>query len=236
MKSNQLLSVKIPLHDIVQLRAKNTKPVQIVSESVALVAQPKQYALDSDSVSKEAKALHLSIYKRACESYTRLSAEVASAVGRNDFENLSKTKRDLVIARNSVFLHELFFSNCFCRNSQLSISSISYARFARDFGDFNDWQRDFFARAHEIKSSGGWIVTAYDMFLRRFVNMTICDDNIDIAVGCWPVIVIDCFEHAYVRDYSTDLTEYLSKMMSEFNWDVINDRVVKADSLAEGLK
>ena len=235
MKSKQALSIRIPVLDVFHHQTNRSKQ-PVLTESVALAAQPKQYALDSDSVSKESKALHLNVYKRACESFTRLSAEVASAIGRNDFQNLAKTKRDLVAARNSVFLHELFFSNCFCRNSQLSISSISYARLARDFGDFNDWQRDFFSRAEEIRASSGWIVTAYDMFLRRFVNLTVCDDTSDIPIGCWPVIVVDCFEHAYVRDHNIDVTEHLSKMMSEFNWDVINERVVKADALAEGLK
>jgi superoxide dismutase len=50
------------------------------------------------------------------------------------------------------------------------------------------------------------------------------------------VIVVDCHEHAYIKDFNTNLSNYLEKMMSELNWDVINDRVVKTDMFSEGLK
>lgn len=233
MKFNQTLAITIPIHDLLK---RSSQQKQIVTESVALVAQPKQYALDSDSISKESKALHLEIYKRSCEAFTRLSAEICSAVDKGNFETLAKIRHDFAAERNSVFLHELFFSNCFCRNSQLSISSISYSRLARDFGNFDDWQRDFFSRVKEIRSDGGWIVTCFDMFLRRFVNLTIIGDNFDVMIGCWPVIVVDCHEHAYIKDFNTNLSNYLEKMMSELNWDVINDRVVKTDMFSEGLK
>ena len=234
MKSSRSLSIKIPLRDVIQDQSHIEQKAKI-NESIAFVAQPKQYALDSDIISKESKALHIDVYKHACESYTRLSAESASSSSKSDFHNLAKINGDLVSARNSVLLHELFFSNAFCRNSQISISSIAYARLARDFGDFNDWQRDFFSRASEMRCNG-WVVTTFDTFLRKFVNITIHNDNTDAIIGSWPVIVLDCHEHSYVKDFNTNIVDYASKMMAELNWDVINDRIAKSDSLAQAIK
>ena len=209
-------------------------PKKQITESVAYACQPKQYALDADSCSKETRALHIEIYKRACADFTRCSAEAAAALNAAQFDKMLSASAGAGAARSSVTLHELFFSNCFCRNSELSVSSIAYARFARDFGEFDDWQRDFVSRASKMRGQSGWIITALDMFLRKFVNFTVVGDAAPISA--WPIIVVDCHEHAYVRDYSSDVQKYVQQMMAELNWDVVNERVTRADAILEALR
>jgi len=231
MKSEPIvLNVRAMLRTPVSERKQN-----LIKESLAFVSEPKQYKLDSDSLTQNSRALHIEIYKDHCERYTRLSSESAAAGAKGSYAIAQQVNSAISSERNSVWFHELFFSNCFCRNSQISISSISYARLARDFGDFDDWQRDFSSRSRDTRGAG-WIVTGFDTYLRRYVNMTVSENDGSLMSGVIPVIVIDCWEHSYVCDFGKDRDRYVTSMMGEINWDVVNDRVSKADEIAKVLK
>lgn len=48
---------------------------------------------------------------------------------------------------NGSYLHELYFANIADSQSRISMDSLSYMRLNRDFGTFDNWQRDFIACA-----------------------------------------------------------------------------------------
>ena len=54
-------------------------------------------------------------------------------------------------------------------------------------------------------------------------------------IGCHPVIVLDCWEHSYYRDYLKNRPAYIRGMMKELNWNVIEDRVKVADKIHKAL-
>jgi superoxide dismutase len=49
------------------------------------------------------------------------------------------------------------------------------------------------------------------------------------------VIVLDVWEHAY-RDYLNDKQSYIVSQMREINWNVVEERVKKAEQIAQVLK
>jgi superoxide dismutase len=55
-------------------------------------------------------------------------------------------------------------------------------------------------------------------------------------LGLYPVIVIDMWEHAYSKDYLDDKRNYLISRMREIDWNVVEERVNKAERIAEVLK
>lgn len=227
-------NVELPFHATVRLRprsrlAPGAEPPQVILESVAFVAQPKQFKLDSDSISQRAKQVHTELYTKHCDSFSRVSAEMASALGKGDYDKLLASAKLASAEHNSVWLHELFFSNCFCRNSQLTMSSMAYARLARDFGSFDDWQRDFISRQQIAKN--GWIVTAFSFFLQRYVTMCIADDDAMTLLGAYPIIVMDCHEHSYVTDFGNDRLKYVEAMMRELDWTIINERLARVEAM-----
>jgi Fe-Mn family superoxide dismutase len=231
-------NVQLPLRSMVHMRsprlAQSADAQRLIAESVAFVAQPKQFKLDSDSISQHAKQLHVELYSQHCEKFSRISAEMAAALGKGEYDRLLAGASHVASEQNSVWLHELFFSNCFCRHSQLAMSSMAYARLARDFGTFDDWQRDFISR-HKLVHSG-WIVTAYSFFLQRYVTTCVKDDDAMTLVGTYPVIVMDAYEHAYVLDYGNDRLKYVEAMMRELDWDVINERFARVEAMQAALR
>ena len=208
---------------------------KVVSE--AYVAEPKSFKQVTEFVSQKSKDLHTDLYKGYVESLNNVSAKLdtanksASNPRHSEFRSL---KLDEAYNLNAVWLHELFFANCFDPNSQITMDSLSYLKLQRDFGTFDDWQKDFMAVA--MAAGNGWVVCGYHTFLRRYVNMIVSHHSGDVMLGVFPVIVLDMWEHAYTRDYLGDKKNYLMAQMKEFNWSVIEDRFKRAEAIAGAVK
>jgi len=197
----------------------------------------KPFKQVSEFTSQKTKNAHSELYKGYIDSLNKVSAELDS-VDKSDVNPRNSTYRNLKISEtynlNATWLHELYFSNCFDPHSEIEMDSMSFLRLERDFGSFEDWQRDFMACA--LGSQAGWAVTGYHMFLRRYINAMIDGHNGHCMVGFYPVIVVDMWEHAYYRDYLNDKKSYLISQMREFNWKVIEERFGKCEEIARVLK
>ncbi len=201
------------------------------------VAEPKAYSQVTEFESQKTKEAHTSLYKGYVETLNRVSAEL-DTVPRGEVDSKHSAFKDLKIDEtfnlNATWLHELFFANCFDPHSEVYMDSMAYLRLERDFGTFEDWQKDFMACA--MASGNGWAVCGYNIFLRRYVNTFICGHNHDVMMGTYPLVVVDMWEHAYFKDYQTDKKSYLIAMMRELNWNVIEERFTKSESLHEVMK
>lgn len=201
------------------------------------VAEPKPYNQVTEFVSQKTKDAHSAIYRDYLETLNRVSAEL-DTVSRGEADSRHSAYRGLKLDEtynlDSVWLHELYFSNCFDPHSEVYMDSKAYLRLERDFGTFEDWQKDFLACA--MACGNGWAVCGYNMFLKRYVNTMVSNHSQDVMLGLYPLVVIDMHEHAYFKDYQTDKKSYAVAMMREFNWEVIEERFLKAEALHEVMK
>lgn len=207
----------------------------IVEESY--VAEPKPFKQVSELVSQKTKDAHTELYKGYVATLNDVSAELDTAdrsEANSKHSDYRSLKLDETYNLNSVWLHELYFANCFDPHSEITMDLKAYMRLERDFGTFADWQKDFMACA--MSCGQGWVVCGYNMYLKRFINTMVSNNSQDIMVGLYPMIVIDMHEHAYYRDYMSDKKSYLVSQMKEFNWTVIEERFVRAEGLHEVLK
>ena len=218
------------------LRKENALPdVDKLDESY--VAQQKQFKQVSEFVSQKTKDAHTDLYKGYIESLNSASSKLDTADRTNvnsrhsDYRSL---KLDETYNLNATWLHELYFANCFDPHSEVVMDSLAYLKLQRDFGTFDDWQRDFMACA--LASGSGWAVLGYHMFLKKYVNFMVSHHSGDVPVGFYPVIVMDMWEHAYYKDYLNDKKSYLIAQMRELNWQVIEDRFKRAEAIATVVK
>lgn len=201
------------------------------------VAEPKPFKQVSELVSQKTKDSHIELYKNYVDTLNGVSAELDTAdrsEANSAHSEYRTLKADETNNLNAVWLHELYFANCFDPHSEVYMDSKSYLRLERDFGTFEDWQKDFMACA--LSAGTGWAVCGYNLYLKRFVNTVIRNHSHDVMVGLYPLVVVDMYEHAYYRDYMTDKKSYLVAQMREFNWNVIEERFLKAEALNEVLK
>jgi Fe-Mn family superoxide dismutase len=214
---------------------KKSPQQSVVNES--FVAEPKPFKQVSELVSQKTKDSHVELYKRYVEAVNGVSARLDTAdneIANSMHSDYRSLKLDETFNLNAVWLHELYFANCFDPHSNVYMDSKAYMRLERDFGTFEDWQKDFMACA--MSAGNGWAISGYHMFLKRYINVMISNHSQDVMVGFYPLIVIDMHEHAYHRDYLTDKKSYLIAQMRELNWNTIEERFLKAEALNEVLK
>ena len=203
----------------------------------SLVAQPKTYKNNTEFLSSKTKLAHKELYESYIENFNKVSAKLDTVdrgevnANHSEFRSL---KIDETYNMNAMYLHELYFANISDLTSQITMDSLAYMRLARDFGDFDAWQKDFLACCQASRC--GWAITYYNLFTQTFMNAVVDLHSIEVPVGCYPVIVMDVWQHAYYRDYLRDVKTYSTAMMKELNWSVIEERIKKAEKIAQVIK
>ncbi len=198
----------------------------------AYVTQMGSFDLKTELLSERNKKAHLALLEGYIKQLNSISASLDGASKEEANLNCSlwrSLKIDEAYNHNAVFLHGLFFKNISDLNSQISMNTLTYMKLERDFGSFDNWQEDFIACA--MSSRNGWVVTSYNTQLKRYVNMMIDLHSQNLMLGCHPVIVLDCWEHSYYRDYLKNRKAYVHAMMKELNWDVIESRIEKTEKI-----
>ena len=208
---------------------------ETINES--LVANVKQFNMNTEYLSDANKSNHLQLYKNYVESFNKISAELDGADKSDSNSNNSafrSLKIDETYNMNAIYLHELYFANVNDPNSKITMDSLAYMRLARDFGSFDDWQKDFIACCKASRC--GWVVTYYNFYTQTFMNTFIDLHSLNVPVFGYPVVVMDMWQHAYYRDYLNHPKEYVIGMMKQLNWNVIESRITKADKVQKALR
>ena len=208
---------------------------EVLEEAYAV--QTGKFNLQTELLSQKTKKSHSELL----EGYAKKLNEISSALDGVDKSsaNLNNSqfrslKIDETYNHNATFLHGLYFENISDLNSSLSMDTLTYMRLSRDFGTFDAWQEDFVACC--LSARNGWGVTVYNTHLQRYMNTVIDLHSQNVMCGIIPVIIMDCWEHSYYRDYLRDRKTYVFGMMKELNWNVIEERFAKADLIAKVLK
>ena len=203
-----------------------------VSESY--ITQAKKHDLRTELLSKKTKEEHQKLLEGYVKALNDVSIKLDAAdrdksnPNHSEFGNL---KREEVYNMNAAYLHALYFDNISDLRSVITMDSLAFMKIERDFGSFDAWQKDFVACG--LSSRNGWAIMGYSLMLKRYINIVVDLHNQNIPVGFVPCIVLDCWEHAYYRDYLADRKTYIYGMMKEFNWSTIEERMVKAEKMAK---
>jgi Fe-Mn family superoxide dismutase len=214
---------------------KDTLKVEKLEESY--VANIKNFENKTDFLSKANFNNHVELYKGYIDNFNNVSAKL-DAVDRSQVNSNNSEYRSLKLDEtynlNAVYLHELYFANTGDLSSQINMDSLSYMRLNRDFGTFDEWQEDFIACG--LSSRCGWIVTYLNFYTQSYMNCFIDLHSKDVPAGMYPVIVMDMWQHAYYKDYLKDSKTYLTAMMKQLNWRIIENRFQKADDIIKIIR
>lgn len=198
------------------------------------VVQAKKYDLPTELLSDKNKKEHQQLLARYVDKLNETSTKL-DTVSRDDANLNGSEFRSLKIDEtynmNAAYLHALFFENISDQRSVITMDSLAFMRLERDFGSFDAWQKDFVACC--LSARNGWGVTVYSSMLKRYINIVVDLHSLNVPIACYPVIVMDCWEHSYYRDYLSDRKTYVYGMMKELNWDAISERIKKADKIGK---
>tara|TARA_Y100000310_G_scaffold344442_1_gene457231 strand:+ start:4170 stop:4865 length:696 start_codon:yes stop_codon:yes gene_type:complete len=200
----------------------------------AYVVEAKRYNLRTDLLSDATKKAQQQELDGFVAALNRVSAELEGANredANNKASNFRSLKEDEVHCMNAAFLRALYFENISDLDSKITMDSLAFLRLERDFGTFDEWQRDFIACC--MSSRDGYAVTGYSVFLKRYMNFVIDEEAKNVGIGVMPIIVMDVNLGAYFRDYLDNRRTYVMGMMKELDWERIEERFKRAEKIAK---
>jgi len=200
----------------------------------AYVTEPKKFELRTDLLSSATKKAQQQEFEEFVTALNRVSAELDGADrenANNKSSNFRSLKMDEVYNMNASFLRALYFENISDLSSRITMDSLAFLRLERDFGTFDEWQRDFIACC--MSSRDGYAITGYSIYLKRYMNFVVDEEAKNVGIGVLPIIVMDMNQGAYYRDYLDNKGTYIKGMMKEFDWNRIETRFKRAEKIAK---
>ncbi len=172
---------------------------------------------------------HFGLYK----GYVTKLNEIEDKLGKADrsaanysYNEYSELKRRECVPLNGTYLHELYFENLAAGGSAPSEALKSAA--AAGFGTWDDYVKDCRAAAG---STPGWVITTYSRIDQKLHNYIMFEHHMNWPVYQEPIMALDCWEHAFMRDYGTKKPAYLDAFFKNVSWAVADARLAKASKL-----
>lgn len=133
-------------------------------------------------------------------------------------------KREELIRRGSMVLHELYFSNL--GGSGRPGGSLAEA-LRTSFGSVEAWEDDFRKTAASLYGGSGWTVLAWNHHTKELHNYWAGDHSQSAVMGT-PLLVLDLYEHAYHIDFGAAAARYVDAFFANAHWEEVQRRLEQA--------
>jgi Fe-Mn family superoxide dismutase len=129
-------------------------------------------------------------------------------------------KREELIARNSIVLHEVHFDALgpFVAPPDDLARAIDAA-----FGAFAAMTAEIAATAKALAGGSGWVVLVDDPRDGRLAIQWGMDHTMSFA-GATPIFALDVYEHAYHLDFGADANAYVDAVLGMTDWSAVARR------------
>ena len=163
---------------------------------------------------------HDNNYAGAVKRLNQIEHEIAALPKDAAPFRMGSLKREELIARNSMVLHELYFGNL---GGDGAPSGRLVALIERRFGTLAAWEQDFRLTGKSLGGGSGWVVLGFDAH-RGGVHHYWLFDHTHSPAGVVPLLVLDMFEHAYALDYGANAASYLDAFFQNLSWSELDRR------------
>ncbi len=131
--------------------------------------------------------------------------------------------RRLGFEYNGMRLHEYYFDNL-CTQSREVRSGRLYDALGEAYGGFDEWKKDFVAVGG--MRGVGWVIAYCDTTNGQITNHWINDHENGNLAGFVPVVVMDVWEHAYIKDYKpAEKSKYIESFFANLDWQACEARL-----------
>lgn len=161
---------------------------------------------------------HFKLYEGYVKN-VNLIAEIAKTVEPGSPES-AELRRRFGWEWNGMRLHELYFGNLTKEPTVIDPSSEIARAIAGRFGTMEAWEKDF--RTAGMTRGIGWVMLVRDG--ERLFNVWVNEHDGGHLAGAEPLLVMDVFEHAYIRDYGLTRADYIDAFMHAIDWSIVTER------------
>jgi superoxide dismutase, Fe-Mn family len=180
-------------------------------------------------------AEHLELYAGYVKQVNGLTKELAEmhnekrASGK-DF-GLAEGTRRLAYEYDGMVLHEQYFANLKPGGAPRPSDRQPCGRaLAQAYGSIDHWQENF-------KTLGGmrgvgWVILFQDPLTGRLTNYWVSLHQDGIPARCSPLLVMDVWEHAFMRDYrASERLRYVDAFFANIDWTTVERRFTEEQTL-----
>jgi superoxide dismutase, Fe-Mn family len=131
--------------------------------------------------------------------------------------------RRLGFEYNGMRLHEYYFDNMTKSPADIGTGNLSN-KLGEAFGSFDKWKADFVAVGG--MRGVGWAIAYQDLSNGQITNHWISDHENGHLAGFSPIVVLDVWEHAFIKDYKpSERGKYIEAFFSNLDWKACESRL-----------
>jgi Fe-Mn family superoxide dismutase len=182
-----------------------------------------------DGISDAQIEEHLNLYAGYVKQVNALTAQLAELRGRGEAAGtnpaFAEITRRLGFEYNGMILHEYYFSNLRPAAEPAPPRGSGLAQaIEQSFGAVDVWQKDF--QAIGDMRGIGWVILFEDPVTDRLSNHWITLHQEGVPAGFKPLLVMDVWEHAFMRDYkATEKKKYVEAFFRNVDWRTVDQRL-----------
>jgi Fe-Mn family superoxide dismutase len=190
----------------------------------------KEYALQTftldgyTGLNKDMLEEHYGLYKGYVTNINKITAQLEQMIkdGKADTPEASEIRRRFGFEMNGVRLHEYYFGGM--KPGGSPEESAFKSAIAAVWGSVEVWQQDF-VRTGMMRGIG-WAVLYQDTSTGALQNFWIGDHENGHPAGFKPVLVMDVWEHAYVKQYgAAGRKTYIETFFKNIDWKTVAARL-----------
>ena len=179
---------------------------------------------------------HLGLYAGYVKQVNSLVQELAEMKAERDQSgkdfSLAEATRRFAYEYDGMVLHELYFSNLKPGGEARPTDRQGLGRaLAESFGSVDQWLQNF--QAIGGMRGIGWVILYEDPANGHLVNQWITLHQDGIPARWKPILVMDVWEHAFMRDYkASERSKYIEAFFKNVDWNAVEHRLREAPARA----
>lgn len=180
----------------------------------------------SDALLQDHLKLYEGYVKNTNELNTQLEAMLKNGKAKGTDPAFAEMTRRLGFEYGGMLLHELYFANLTPEPDPVNKTGGFATAVAAEFGSYDAWLEDF--KAIAAMRGVGWAIAFQNPETRQVSNHWVALHNDGNPPGFKPIVVMDCWEHAFVPDYHpTERAKYIEAYFKNLDWRACEARLIK---------
>lgn len=159
--------------------------------------------------------------------------QLEEARDKGDLGAVNMLEKNLAFNLGGHVNHSAFWTNLSPEGGGEPTGEIG-AAIDEHFGSFEKFKAHFTAVAAGVQGSG-WAILAWDSIGQRLIVVQLYDQQGNIPLGLTPIVLLDCWEHAYYLDYLNVRPDYIKAWWNVVNWADAQERLQRARTQTTGL-
>ncbi len=164
---------------------------------------------------------HFTLYQGYVKNVNTLLEKLMALEDQSTVE-ASELERRFGWEFDGMRMHELYFGNMIKGGVQLSDRRLK-EKIVHSYGSYDKWLECF--KQKGMMRGIGWVVLFEDPTNGELFTTWIREHEQGLPVNCKVLLVMDCWEHAYMTDYGIKKADYINAFVKCIDWHAVEERL-----------